>query len=483
MITVLLIILPLLGGLISFALSDEKAKINAIAIAVIELILALAAMYIFNPAGNGLQFAYNIPWVSSLGISFKVGMDGISLLMVLLTAGLMPLILLSTFRNSYDGAAKLYGLMLLMQSALIGVFTSFDGFLFYIFWELALIPIYFICLLWGGERRVPITLKFFIYTLAGSLFMLIGLIYLYLQTPLPHSFDITALYNTALDANAQMWVFWAFFLAFAIKMPIFPFHTWQPDTYVTAPTPGTMLLSGIMLKMGIYGLIRWLLPVVPQGAAASMGFCMALAVIGVVYASIIALMQRDMKRLVAYSSIAHVGIIGAGALSLTYNGLQGAVVQMLAHGINVVALFLIVDIFEQYDKNRDIESFGGIAQRDIRFAVLFFIVMLGAIALPLTNGFVGEFMLLYGVFSYSPTMAAVAGLSIILGAAYMLRFFQKTMMGNTNTLTEGKTFVGSSEMAVLVPCAILVLVMGIYPKPILDVAAPAVQQILSIIGR
>lgn len=483
MITVLLILLPLLGGFVTCFLSDDKAKMSALGTAIIELILAIVAIILFNPAGNGLQFAFNAPWIPSLGISFKVGIDGISLLMTLLTAGLMPLILLSAFRNQYANSGKLYGLMLLMQAALIGVFTSFDGFLFYIFWELALIPIYFICLLWGGERRVPVTLKFFIYTLAGSLFMLIGLIYLYLQTPTPHSFDIAALYNTALSANAQGWVFWAFFLAFAIKMPIFPFHTWQPDTYVTAPTPGTMLLGGIMLKMGIYGLIRWLLPVVPQGVAAWTGFCMGLAVVGVVYASVIALMQRDMKRLVAYSSIAHVGMIGAGALSLTFQGLQGAIIQMLAHGINVVALFLIVDIFERHNANRDIDGFGGIARHDKPFAILFFIIMLGTVALPLTNGFVGEFMLLYGIFLYNPAMAAIAGISIILGAAYMIRLYQKTMLGKTTLATENKVYVGKAELMVLVPCAALVLIMGIYPKPVLDVAAPAVQQILQVIGR
>lgn len=482
MLTIILLLLPLLGGLVTFSLRDDKAKICALGFALAELVAALAAAFWFNPAQSAWQLTFNAPWVPTLGISFKVGMDGISLLMTLLTAGLMPLILAATFRNTYESNGKLYGLMLLMQAALIGVFTAYDGFLFYIFWELALLPIYFICLLWGGERRVPVTLKFFIYTLAGSLLMLVGLIYLYLQTPVPHSFDIAALYATNLSPMAQNWVFWAFFVAFAIKMPIFPFHTWQPDTYTTAPTPGTMLLSGIMLKMGIYGLIRWLLPVVPEAALSWQGFCMALAVVGVVYASIIALMQRDMKRLVAYSSIAHVGIIAAGAMSLSYNGLQGAIIQMLAHGINVVALFLIVDIFERHDPNRHIESFGGIAQQDIRFAVLFFIVVLGTIALPLTNGFVGEFMLLYGIFTYSPVMAAIAGLSIILGAAYMLRLYQKTMMGNTNTLTEGKTYIGKGEMAVLLPCAALILIMGIYPKPVLDLAAPAVQQIMRLIG-
>ncbi len=353
MITTLLIILPFIAGIAAFTMQGNLAKRMALMASIAELCVAAAAVVLFNPLG-GMQFVADMPWISSLGISFHVGIDGIGLLMVLLTAVLMPLIVLSAAKKDYPG--RFYGLMLLMQAALMGVFTALDGFLFYVFWELALIPIWFICLLWGGENRVPVTLKFFIYTLAGSLFMLIGLIYLYLQTPAPHSFDIQALYKVSLSSAAQGWVFWSFFLAFAIKMPLFPFHTWQPDTYTTAPPQGTMLLSGIMLKMGIYGVIRWLLPVAPQAATDWMPFVIGLAVIGTVYTSVIALMQKDLKRLVAYSSIAHVGVIAAGMFSLTFQGLQGAVIQMLAHGINVVALFYIIDIIQSKSHTRDIEE-------------------------------------------------------------------------------------------------------------------------------
>lgn len=478
MITTLLIILPFIAGIAAFTMQGNLAKRMALMASIAELCVAAAAVVLFNPLG-GMQFVADMPWISSLGISFHVGIDGIGLLMVLLTAVLMPLIVLSAAKKDYPG--RFYGLMLLMQAALMGVFTALDGFLFYVFWELALIPIWFICLLWGGENRVPVTLKFFIYTLAGSLFMLIGLIYLYLQTPAPHSFDIQALYKVSLSSAAQGWVFWSFFLAFAIKMPLFPFHTWQPDTYTTAPPQGTMLLSGIMLKMGIYGVIRWLLPVAPQAATDWMPFVIGLAVIGTVYTSVIALMQKDLKRLVAYSSIAHVGVIAAGMFSLTFQGLQGAVIQMLAHGINVVALFYIIDIIQSKSHTRDIEELGGIASQDARFSVLTFVVVLGSIALPLTNGFVGEFLLFYGLSQYSLVWTAVAGLSIILGAAYMLRFYQKTMLGESNFNTLGRQYVGSSELAVLVPAVILVLALGIYPKPLLDVSAPAVQSILQVI--
>lgn len=478
MITTLLIILPFIAGIAALAMQGNAAKRLALIAAIAELCLAIAVAVLFNPSG-GMQFIADVPWVASLGINFHVGIDGLGLPMVLLTAALMPLIVLSAVRKEYPG--RFYGLMLLMQAALMGVFTALDGFLFYVFWELALIPIWFICLLWGDENRVPVTLKFFIYTLAGSLFMLLGLIYLYLQTPAPHSFDIQALYKVSLSLGAQGWVFWAFFLAFAIKMPLFPFHTWQPDTYTTAPTQGTMLLSGIMLKMGIYGAIRWLLPVVPQGVADWMDFAIGIAVVGTVYASVIALMQKDIKRLVAYSSIAHVGVIAAGMFSLNFQGLQGAVIQMIAHGVNVVGLFFIIDIIQTQTRTRDIDELGGIASQDTRFAVLAFIVTLGAIALPLTNGFVGEFLLFYGLSQYSLVWTAIAGLSIILGAAYMLRFYQKSMFGETNFNTLDRKYVGANEMAVLVPIACLILLLGIYPKPLLDVSAPAIEGILQVV--
>lgn len=472
-----------MGALACLFLENDKAKISALGTSLLQLGLTIAAMVLFNPAG-GVQLEHNAWWVQPLGISYHVGMDGLSLLMVLLTNALVPLIFLSAFGNKYEQSHKLYALMLVMQSALVGVFTALDGFLFYIFWELALIPIWFICLLWGnGERRIPITLKFFIYTLAGSLLMLIGLIYVYLQTPVPHSFEWQALVATNLSPDAQGWVFWAFFLAFAIKMPLFPFHTWQPDTYVTAPTPGTMLLSGIMLKMGIYGLMRWLLPLAPEGVTTWAPLTCTLAVIGVVHASVIALMQTDLKRLLAYSSMAHVGLIGAGLLAFNFQGLQGATIQMLAHGVNVVALFLVVDILERRYETRHINAFGGIALHEPRFAVLFFVVMLGSIAVPLSNGFIGEFMLLNGLFAFNKALAALAGLSVILGAAYMLRVYQKTMMGENNAAPNDAPLMSKADCYVLLSVALLVLLMGVYPKPILDLAEPAIRQILQVAGR
>ncbi|RZK46343.1 MAG: NADH-quinone oxidoreductase subunit M, partial [Pedobacter sp.] len=353
----------------------------------------------------------NYPWIQQLGINFHVGIDGISMITVILTNVLMPLIILSSFKHEYKNANAFYALMLLMQSGLLLVFTALDGFLFYIGWEAALIPIYFICAMWGGKDRIKVNMKFFVYTIAGSLFMLLGIIYLYLQNP-ANNFDINAFYALNLDSYQQGWVFWAFFIAFAIKMPIFPFHTWQPDTYTEAPAPGTMLLSGIMLKMGIYGVTRWLLPIVPQGVNDWICVAMILAVIGIVYASLIAFTQKDAKRLVAYSSIAHVGLIAAGIFTLNTQGLQGVMVQMLSHGINVVGLFFVLDIISSRLKTNKIEELGGLAKVAPQLAIVFLIIVLGTVALPGTNGFIGEFLLLYSVYNHSIWLGAIAGLTI-----------------------------------------------------------------------
>src|ERR1700758_4063638 len=433
----LLIIVPLIASLLLFIMKGEAVKKAALGFSIIEFALSIAAYLQFKNDATSKMLALNCTWVESLGIKFAVGLDGISLLLVLLTTFLVPLIILSSYKSEYAKPNAFYGLILLMQSALVGVFTANDGFLFYIFWELALIPIYFICLVWGGENRGKITFKFFIYTLFGSLFMLIGLIYLYNHTGIEtgvKSWNINDLYaaGRSLTLAQQTFVFWSIFIAFAIKMPIFPLHTWQPDTYVVAPTQGTMLLSGIMLKMGTFGLIKWLLPVVPLALAKWGHLAVGFSVVGIVYASCIAIVQKDYKRLIAYSSIAHVGLIAAGILSMNQQGVQGAVIQMLSHGVNVVGLFLIADILVRHTGTREINKLGGIRGMNGQFGVLFLIILLGAVALPLTNGFVGEFLLINGVFQFSALMATFAGLTVILGAVYMLRSYQGIMLGEKN---------------------------------------------------
>ena len=492
MITALLIAFPLLAGLLVLITSNEQAKRIAFLAAIVELGITVFALTQFQRNADA-QFMCDLNWIPSLGIHFKVAMDGISILLVLLTNVLVPLIILSAFNNSQLVNPKsFFALILIMQMALVGVFTAMDGFLFYIFWELALIPIWFICLIWGGENRAKITFKFFVYTLAGSLLMLVALIYVYLQTDnvilesgeaVTRTFDIQALYTAGgnLSPTEQNWIFWAMFIAFAIKMPVFPFHTWQPDTYVTAPTQGTMLLSGIMLKMGTYGLIRWLLPLVPQGVEHWGHAAIILSVIGIIYASVIAIMQKDLKRLIAYSSIAHVGLIAAGIFSLNIQGLQGGLMQMLAHGINVVGLFFIVDILFNRTKTTEISQLGGIRNVAPAFATKFMIILLGSVALPITNGFIGEFLLLNGLFQYNVYAAGIAGLSVILGAVYMLRSYQKTMLGETNPLTATFTDLSFNEKAVLLPIAVLIFAMGVFPKPLLDIAEPALKHIVYLI--
>ncbi|PWS32911.1 complex I subunit 4 family protein [Pedobacter paludis] len=476
----LLIFLPLIGAIIT-AFTGKSAKIASTIFAIASLGLALFIACNFIPNAS-TQFEANLPWISDLGIRFHAGIDGISTLVVLLTNLLVPIIILSSYKHEYKSPAAFYALILFMQSGLLLVFTAMDAFLFYIGWEAALIPIYFICAIWGGKDRIRINMKFFVYTIAGSLFMLMGIIYLYLQNP-AHNFDLQAFYALNLSADQQGWIFWAFFIAFAIKMPVFPFHTWQPDTYTAAPTQGTMLLSGIMLKMGIYGAIRWLLPIVPHGVQEWGNLAIILSIIGIVYASLIAFTQKNAKRLVAYSSIAHVGLISAGIFALNPQGMQGAMVQMLSHGINVVGLFYVLDIIFSRVKTNKIEELGGIAKAAPQLAIVFLIIILGTVALPGTNGFIGEFLLLMGVYNYGIWAAAIAGLTIIFGAVYMLRMYQNVMLGETNSLTITFTDIKGTEKLVLYTICVLIIVLGIYPKPLLHLTEASVQHLLEQVNQ
>lgn len=481
MVTFTLLLIPIFTALIVLLFEGENAKRIALLGALATFATAVVSWLQFT-TDSTVQFAASFDWLASAGIKFSVGMDGISLLLVMLTTILVPVIILSTYNHSYKNSSALYALILFMETGLIGVFTAQDAVLFYFFWEVALIPVYFIAAIWGGEKRIAVTFKFFVYTIFGSLFMLLALIYLYLQTSDGHSSalqDIYQLKNT-LSPMEQTWIFWALFLAFAIKMPVFPFHTWQPDTYTESPTPATMLLSGIMLKMGLYGVIRWLIPIVPQAVETWGMVVMILAVIGVVYGSIIALQQKDIKRLIAYSSFAHVGLMCAGIFSGTIEGLQGAMIQMFAHGINVVGLFLIVEAIYSRVGTRELANLGGITQNTPFMTVMFAILMLGSVALPLTNGFVGEFMLLLGVYKYNMWYGIIAGLTIILGAAYMLRMFQGTMFGEQTKYTKSITDLTTSEKIALLPLIALVFWVGMYPSTFLKVTEPALTNLMTL---
>ena len=484
MLTLLLIFWPLLASLVFFIIKPNQAKIWALIAAIVEFAISLVMVMLFDPSESA-QFVVNYVWIQSLGISFHMGTDGISLLLVLLTTFLTPLIILSTFKHQYEKAPSFYGLVLLMESSLIGVFCALDGFLFYIFWEMALVPIYFICLRWGGVNRGPVTLKFFIYTLAGSLIMLMGLLYVYFQTPGNHTFDISALYaaGQSLSVPEQGIIFWTLFVAFAVKMPVFPLHTWQPDTYYTAPTPGTMLLSGIMLKMGIYGVIRWLIPLVPAGVDKWGTTALTLSVIGIVYASLLAIIQKDLKRLIAYSSIAHVGLISAGIFTLDKIGLQGAMVQMVSHGIVIVGLFYVIDVIISRTGTQEIASLGGIRNSAPRLNTAAIIILLGSIALPLTSGFVGEFLLIKSVFQYDYASGSLAALTMIFSAVYMLRSFQNTMLGESNAVTKIFPDLDTQEKWVLYPIVVMVILIGVYPVPLLHISEAAVDNLLNIVSN
>ena len=478
MLTLILILIPLVASLLLMLGGAKLAKPIALGSSLAVLILSVYAL-ISLQNGNTSALTFKCNWIQSIGISFYLTLDGISMLMVLLTAVLTPLIIYASFNKHYGNAHILYALMLIMQSALIGVFTSMDGFLFYIFWELALIPIYLICLVWGGEGRQKITFKFFIYTLFGSLFMLLALIYVYLQSPIK-SFDIAVLYQSArsLPLTSQGFVFAGFVLAFAVKMPIFPFHTWQPKTYANAPMPGVMMLGGIMSKMATYGIIRWVLPMVPLAVENYGHIVIVLAVVSIIYASCIAVVQKDFKFLIAYSSIAHVSLIAAGLFAMNIQGIQGGLIEMFSHGINTVGLFFIADIIFNRTHTTEMDKLGGIRGVNSQFAFLFLIVLLSAVALPFTTGFVGEFLLILGVFEYNGIIASFAGLSIILGAIYMLRSFQIMMLGQTNALTVNFTKLTTQEKVTLTIIVVMIIAIGVYPKPMLDITEQSVKTLL-----
>lgn len=486
--SLLFLLIPFIAAALVLAVRLQAGRQVALLATLANLALTGLALITFQQSGLD-AWAFRVPWVSNAGISFNLSIDGISLLLVTLTNLLAPFIVLGSFSHKYDQENRYYGLILLMLGALNGVFMAEDGLLFYVFYELALIPIYFNCAIWGGQDRIRVTLKFFIYTFIGSLFMLMSLIYLYLHTGDPtaaledvrHSFLWKDLLAVNLSAQAAWWVFLGFFLAFAVKMPIFPFHTWQPDTYTTAPTGGAMLLSGIMLKMGLYGAIRWMIPLAPEAAHNMAHVGIMLSIIGVVYAGIIAIKQSDFKRLIAYSSIAHVGLIAAGVFAWNASGLQGSMVQMFNHGINVVGLFFAADIIERRMGTRSLADLGGIAKNAPRFAVLFMIIMLGSVAVPLTNGFPGEFLLLNGIWNYSNALGIVAGLTIIFGAVYMLRAYGLAMFGETNEATAQFADLDSREFLIMGIISGLVLVLGFFPQLLLNISDAAVRNVMSAV--
>lgn len=481
MIPVLLIVIPLVSGLVTFLIKQEKgAKTWALLTSIFTMVVSILGLAVFHKAS---YLHTDVAWLPDLGSSFSVTMDGMSQLLCLLTGIAFPGIFIATWNSTYKNAHQFYALMLLMQTGLIGVFVASDALLFYFFWELALIPAYFLCSIWGGERRVPVTFKFFIYTFVGSLLMLIGIIWVYFHTP-DHSFAMTSFYKVNLPGNQQGWLFWLFFLAFAIKIPIFPFHTWQPDTYEQSPTAVTMVLSGVMVKMGVFGILRWMAPVLPVGVWAWGDTAASLCVIGMIYASLVAMVQDDLKRLIAYSSIAHMGLMGLAIFVTSPVGIQGVMVQMFNHGINIIGLWIVVELIERQFHTRKMSELGGLAQQAPSLAIMLVVVSLANVALPLTNAFIGEFMMFNGVFgskssNYHYIFMVVGGISIILSAIYTLNMLQKVLFGNTNALTAKTYDIRFNEKLVLAILLIGIVIMGVYPKPMIEATQHAVDAIYS----
>lgn len=473
-----LLILLLIGAVATLVSGDKLASKVALLFSLVAFGLSINLLLQFTQ-GVDVNFVSN--WIESPKVALALKADGLSMAMVLLTTALTPIIILSSFGNNFSSGKNIYALILLMAFAMVGTFLAADGLLYYIFWELALIPIYFIALIWGNgdtEERKKAVVKFFIYTLAGSLFMLVGFAYLYSKAG---SFLLEDLYKLELSNGEQFWLFFAFFLAYAIKIPIIPFHTWQAKVYQKAPTVGTMLLSGIMLKMGLYSVIRWQLPIAPNAAKEYMPILIGLSIAGVIYGSIVALRQKDLKKLLAYSSLAHVGLIAAGCYTLTADGLNGAVYQMIAHGFVIVGLFFAAEVIFRRFETRKIRELGGIRSQASGFTSMFMILVLASVALPGTYNFIGEFTVLYSLSQVNLWYALIGGTTIILGAYYMLKMFQNVMLGETNT----KVFkdVNVSEAIVFVAIIGFLLFFGLYPKPINDLVNPAIKEILAVINR
>ncbi len=484
-----IIVLPLAGALVALFLGRNRTtlKIWALAVTLIDLALVGMLVGLFDRGEAGFQFMDQLAWIEPLGISYHVGVDGISLWMLALAALLTPVAVLASWKF-LDGwpeteARPFVFFLLLLETGVLGVFAAIDLVLFFIFWEAMLIPAYFLIGRWGGERRVYASLKFLLYTMAGSALMLVAIIAmaaLHYQDTGTWSFDLMALSGMPLTWAAQIWLFVAFFLAFAVKAPVWPLHTWLPDAYVESPTPVTILLAAVLSKMGIYGMIRFCLPLFPDAVAAARPWIWVLVIVGILYGSLIALIQRDMKRLIAYSSLAHMGMIVAGVLAANEQGVQGAIVQSISHGLTVTALFLFVALLESRRGTRQVDDFGGLWKSIPIIGTLLLTVIFASIGLPGLSGFPGEFTMLVGIFQESTAAAVFATLGIVLGAWYMLDLFRRSFVGPLER-AENRTLpdLRRLEAVALLPLVLLMFVVGILPNLIMRPAAASVNELLT----
>jgi NADH-quinone oxidoreductase subunit M len=472
--------LPLVGALVlllpAFGRKERENAVRFVAngFGIAGFLVSLPLWFGFDREAAGFQFVERAAWIPSIGVQYLLGVDGISALLILLTTLLGAIAILSSWTAVTERVRAYYVFLLLLQTGMIGVFCALDMFLFYVFWEVMLVPMYFLIGIWGGARRLYAAIKFFLYTLVGSVVMLLGILGLYFHSKtLPAyaatgTFDYTAWLAMQPPADLQFWVFLAFFLGFAIKVPMFPFHTWLPDAHVEAPTAGSVILAGVLLKMGTYGFVRFSLPLLPQATLDAVPWMATLSIVAIVYAGLVTLVQKDMKKLVAYSSVSHLGFVTLGTFALNPLGLEGSVLQMVNHGLSTGALFLIVGIVYERRHTREIAAYSGLAHVMPVYATLTLVVFLASMGLPLLNGFVGEFLILQGAFAANRVWACWAVLGVVLGAAYLLWLYQRVFWGKvTHEENQNLKDLGARELATLVPLVVLCFWIGLYPKPFL----------------
>ena len=496
-----LLIIPLVGAIILLGLgqtagsdpqassSNGQARVVAFAVLLIEFIVSAGLWWSFDPANTGWHAAIDSQWIPTWGIRFTLGIDGIALMMILLTTFIMPLCVLGSWSSIKTKVHAYFALMMILTSGMLGVFMARDLFLFYVMWEVMLVPMYFIIGIWGGERRLYASIKFFIYTMLPSLLMLVAILYLGIHGGTPgspnFSYDNLVAHPT-LAPKVALWLFGAFFAAFAVKVPMFPFHTWLPDAHVEAPTAGSVILAGIMLKMGTFGFLRFALPLFP-GAAMNptvRAIIVTLAVIGIVYGALVAMVQPDFKKLVAYSSVSHLGFVMLGIFALTLQSVQGALMIMINHGISTGALFLLIGMIYERKHSRAIDSYGGIARVVPVFAALLTLVSLSSIGLPGTNGFVGEFLVLIGSFKPYPVFTTIATTGVIFAAAYLLWAIQRILFNPLDKKeNERIPDLNWREIGLMVPFVIVIIWLGLYPAPVLRRMEPSAQKLVTTVEQ
>ena len=478
----ILVFFPAIAGLLGFVVNKESARAYGITVAAIEFFLSLWLWFSFDMNNAGMQFVELIPLIPDMGISYYLGVDGISLFIILMTT-LMTLIGMASMGETKN-IKNMIVTLLFLEMTMIGVFVALDAIVFYVFWELSLVPMLYIIGAWGGKLRIYASIKFFLYTFTGSLVMLVGMLYLgyvYFQTTGNWSFSIIDWNMMMLPVDMQMWLFVAFFLGFAIKVPMVPFHTWLPYAHGQAPTIGSVILAAVLLKMGTYGFIRFSLPLFPDASVAMMIPMAILAIIAIVYTALVAYAQEDIKQVIAYSSVSHMGVIILGIFALNVEGIGGSLFLMISHGIVSGGLFMLVGVIYDRRHTKMMSEFGGLARVMPMYATVFGIMLMASVGLPLTIGFVGEFLSLLGFFAVSPILTGIAGTTIILGAAYMLVLYKKTFFGPiTNPINEKLQDLKGREIAALVPLVMLVVYLGVYPKPILEPVDKSVKQLVQV---